>query len=180
MTVKSKCGQYLYLVGTTMGGYNLPATRAGGMDIYWFFHPHHNPRLHSTALRMQEIGELEQVAIELRKALERAKLRTSRAPGGIILPGHFEGILKAIRFVERSLRTLGDAHPGDSEETRSELLRERSRFAGWKAWSTLFGEHLALEGHPLNGNGVIKDPTFRSARSHLRPSDDVFLSEGAG
>jgi hypothetical protein len=113
------------------------------MDIYRFFHPHHNPRLHNTKLRQQELGELEQAAAELRKALERAKQRTSRRPVSRILPEHFTDLLKAVRFVEMSLQTLCDAHPGDTEEEMLDLIRERSEFTGWETWASLLREQLA-------------------------------------
>lgn len=113
------------------------------MDIYRFFHPHHNPRLHSTPLRQQELSELEQAASELRKALERAQSRTMRKPAGAILPGHFADIIKAMRFVEYSLQTLCDAHPGDPQSVLLDLVNERSGFSGWEAWTSLLKEQLA-------------------------------------
>lgn len=112
------------------------------MDIYRFFHPHHNPRLHSTPVRLQELLELEQAAAELRKALERALRRTKRKRTGPVLPSHFNDIIKAMRFVEASLQTLGDAHEGDSEVEMNQLLHERSNFSGWEAWVTLLRQQL--------------------------------------
>ena len=122
------------------------------MDIYRFFHPHHNPRLHNSKLRQQELSELEQAASELRKALERAKQRMVRRPVSRILPEHFTDIMKAIRFVELSLQTLCDAHPGDSEADMLELIRERSEFTGWESWTALVTEQTKyLNDHPNNG-----------------------------
>jgi len=115
------------------------------MDIYRFFHPHHNPRLHSTALRQQELSELEQAASELYKALERAQQRTARKAAPPILPQHFADILKAMRFVVASMQTLCDSHPGDSMETLSELIRERSQFSGWEAWTNLVREQIIYD-----------------------------------
>lgn len=115
------------------------------MDIYRFFHPHHNPRLHSTPLRQQELSELEQATSELRKALERAQQRITRRPVPPIMPEHFRDLIKAIRFVEASLQTLSDAHPGDSYEVLGELVTERSELSGWEAWTTLLREQLASE-----------------------------------
>lgn len=112
------------------------------MDIYRFFHPHHNPRLHSTPLRQQELGELEQAASELLKALERAMQRTSRKPVAPILPQHFTDLLKALRFVVSSLQTLSDAHPGDSPEALLDLINERSQLSGWESWTALLNEQL--------------------------------------
>lgn len=112
------------------------------MDIYRFFHPHHNPRLHSTPLRLQELLELEQASAELRKALERALRRTKRKRTGPVLPSHFNDIIKAMRFVEASLQTLGDAHDGDSEAEMNQLIQERSNFSGWEAWVSLLRQQL--------------------------------------
>jgi hypothetical protein len=105
------------------------------MDIYRFFHPHHNPRLVNTALRYTELSELLQAAVELRKALERAQQRTSRQPTPPIIPEHFADIIKAERFIEESLQTLCEVHPGDSEEVLHGLVDERSSSSGWEAWT---------------------------------------------
>jgi len=113
------------------------------MDIYRFFHPHHNPRLHSTPVRQQELSELEQAASELRKALERAQQRTVRKAAAPILPSHFVDIIKAMRFVESSLETLCDAHPGDSRSHLLDMINERSAFSGWEAWTTLLSEQVS-------------------------------------
>lgn len=120
------------------------------MDIYRFFHPHHNPRLHSTPLRQQELSELEQAASELCKAIERAQSRTSRRAVPPIMPEHFTDILKAMRFVAVSLQTLCSKHPGDPLSTLSDLIRERSEFSGWEAWTKLVREQVEFES--VNGN----------------------------
>ncbi|MCO6432581.1 MAG: hypothetical protein J5J00_17145 [Deltaproteobacteria bacterium] len=112
------------------------------MDIYRFFHPHHNPRLHSTPLRQQEIGELEQAASELMKALERAQKRSFRNPKPPIMPEHFTDILKAMHFIVNSLQTLCDAHPGDTDGDLADLVNERSSQSGWETWTSLIKEQL--------------------------------------
>jgi hypothetical protein len=122
------------------------------MDIYRFFHPHHNPRLHRTALRMQELSELEQATSELRKALERAQQRTTRKAAPPIMPQHFTDLIKAIRFIEYSLQTICDAHPGDSEQDLTDLINERSGFTGWDSWTTLLSEQLLSKTSVSNGN----------------------------
>ena len=73
------------------------------MDLYRFFHPHHNPRLNNVPIRYAELSELLQATIELRKALERAQHRTSKAPCDPILPKHFVDAIKASKFVEEAL-----------------------------------------------------------------------------
>lgn len=55
---------------------------------------------------------------------------------------HFADIIKAMRFVERSLQTLCDAHHGDSPQVLRELMRERSELNGWEAWTALLREQL--------------------------------------
>lgn len=108
------------------------------MDIYRFFHPHHNPRLLRTRLRLQEISELEHATAELTKALERAQQRASRQPSPPILSEHFSDLIKAGRFIESSLQTLCDVHPGDTPEEREALAKERASFSGWEAWTKFF------------------------------------------
>ncbi|MCB0319437.1 MAG: hypothetical protein KDD60_00845 [Bdellovibrionales bacterium] len=140
------------------------------MDIYRYFHPHHNPRLFSTALRQQELSELEQAAAELRKALERARLRTERSPAGRILPSHFVDLIKAVRFIEDSLQTLCDAHEGDSTDVLTELVDERSGLRGWEAWTRIVMEQLASEaqgGESKNkgGSSVSSAVNFGSTAS---------------
>jgi hypothetical protein len=120
------------------------------MDIYRFFHPHHNPRLHNTPLRQQELGELVQAAAELRKALDRARKRTERRSAGPIATEHFSEILKAARFLETSLQSLVDVHPGDSEDTMRALIEERSGSSGWDAWTALAREQLATTASPAD------------------------------
>lgn len=115
------------------------------MDIYRYFHPHHNPRLFSTPLRQQELSELEQASSELRKALERARLRTERGTPSRILPSHFDDLLKAVKFIESSLQTLCDAHEGDTLEILNELVAERRGLRGWETWARIVTEQLASE-----------------------------------
>lgn len=112
------------------------------MDIYRFFHPHHNPRLLNTPLRHQEISELEQVSHELLKALERAQQRCARRGPAPIMPQHFTDMIKAVSFVSASLQMIAEAHPGDSREEVLELVEERNQYGGWQAWASLVREHL--------------------------------------
>ncbi|RMD86413.1 MAG: hypothetical protein D6808_03335 [Candidatus Dadabacteria bacterium] len=112
------------------------------MDIYRYFHPHHNPRLMSTPIRQLELVELEQAASELEKSLKRAKQRLERKSVPPIMPEHFTDVIKAMNFVTRSLQTLCDAHPGDSKEDLRDLVEERSACSGWETWSALLQEQL--------------------------------------
>lgn len=117
------------------------------MDIYRFFHPHHNPRLYRTRVRLQELGELEHAATELRKAMERAQQRTNRQPCLPIHAEHFEDLIKAMRYVERSLQTLVDAHPGDTSSERDALIAERAKMLGWEGWTRAHKEFIVKEGN---------------------------------
>lgn len=115
------------------------------MEIYRFFHPHHNPRLITVPLRQQELSELEQAAAELRKALVRAQQRMEKKPVAPLMPQHFADIIKAMNFVERSLQTLCDAHPGETREQLMTLLAERDDNPGWEHWSELVKEQLSSD-----------------------------------
>jgi hypothetical protein len=121
------------------------------VHIYRFFHPHHNPRLLRIKLRQQELGELEQAAAELRKAIERAVTRLTRKPVPPLSAEHFAEVVNAIRFVEGSLQKLCQSHPGDESEDTKALIAERASFVGWDTWSRLAAEqlqHLADEEKP--------------------------------
>jgi hypothetical protein len=63
------------------------------------------------------------------------------------MPQHFQDVIKAIVFVERSLQTLADAHPGDSSQDLATLLQERSELRGWEGWTNLIREQLTAEAH---------------------------------
>lgn len=112
------------------------------MDLYCYFHPHHNPRLRNVPLRQQEIEELREAALELEHAAERAKLRTSVTPVGRIKEEHFGEIITALSYVVESLTTLAEAHPGDSEATTLQIVEERKGVPGWESWTKIVQEQL--------------------------------------
>ena len=114
------------------------------MDLYRYFHPHHNPRLRRTPLRLQELSELEQAVIELSKAVKRAEIRTAEAPVGGIREEHFEQVLVALDYLVESFGTLTKAHPGDDEEVMAELLKEREEAPGWENWARLLRQRLEM------------------------------------
>ena len=116
------------------------------MDLYRYFHPHHNPRLRKTPLRLQEIGELSQAADELKRAIERAKLRTEAASVGAIRSQHFDDVLIAMEYVVESLEILTQAHPGDEHSEMLEMLRERQNAPGWENWSRLLRQRINIVG----------------------------------
>ncbi len=112
------------------------------MELYRYFHPHHNPRLRQVSLRLQELGELEQAAVELRSAVRRAEIRSELAPVGRIQKDHFSEILVALDYIVESLSTLGKAHPGDDLSTLNSLLLERKDAPGWENWARLLRQRL--------------------------------------
>ena len=112
------------------------------MDLYRFFYPFANPRLHATPVRQQELSELEQVAAELRKAVERLQRRTAKKSIGAITSDHFDDMVKALAFVEESLQTLNDAHPGDRPEVVQDMINERINMSGWEQWTQLLLEQI--------------------------------------
>jgi len=114
------------------------------MDLYRYFHPHYNPRLRGVGVRLQELGELEQAAVELCKALERAEIRSEINPVDKVNKERFSEIVHALDFVVNSLRDLTKAHPGDSLEEMHAMLKERSKYPGWENWSRLLKQRLRL------------------------------------
>ncbi|MCB0344789.1 MAG: hypothetical protein KDD66_06720 [Bdellovibrionales bacterium] len=114
------------------------------MDLYRYFHPHHNPRLRSKPVRQLELAELEQAASEMHKAVRRAQIRTTNAPAGPIRAEHFEEMLIALNYLLETLGTLNDAHPGDDTSEMYELLAERAEAPGWESWTQLLRQRLEL------------------------------------
>lgn len=144
------------------------------MDIYRFFHPHHNPRLINTSVRQQELSELEQAAAELRKALERMQQRITRRPVTPIMSEHFTDLIKAMNFVEKSMQTLSDAHKGDSIEDFRDLINERSECSGWENWSNILREQLESTNSFISTN----DPQNLVSKEDLQIVDTSILKTG--
>ena len=141
------------------------------MDIYRFFHPHHNPRLLGTAPRQQEIGELEQAAAELLKAVQRAQQRSTRKAVAPILPQHFSDVIKALQFVVSSLATLCDAHPGDTLEELGDLINERADLPGWSNWTNLVREQIAFSGDANNPDQKEGDRKLSSPKANIKDEE---------
>ena len=112
------------------------------MDIYRYFHPHHNPRLYGKAVRLQELYELEQAAAELRKALARARKRTERKGFSEIGKRNFDDVIEAARFLQKEIKALCQVHPGDTEAELLEVAHERSNLVGWNNWSELVDQSV--------------------------------------
>lgn len=138
------------------------------MDLYRYFHPHYNPRLRNVPLRLQELGELEQAATELRKAIQRAEIRTEIASVGGMRKEHFSEIISALDYVVDSLSTLNSAHPGDDIEAMKELLRERRNAPGWENWSRLLKQRLQIltQYDDVNAHTTTPTPDTEKSRSH--------------
>lgn len=119
------------------------------MDLYKYFHPHHHPRLRKVPLRLQEIGELSQAAEELKRAVQRAKLRCETNEGGPILPEHFANVLVGLDYVCESFATLFEAHPGDDVKTILKMVEERRHMPGWETWAAIVSEKLQSVGNKL-------------------------------
>ena len=115
------------------------------MDLYRYFHPHHNPRLCKVPMRMQELSELAQAAIELRRAVIRAQIRVGNTEGLENAQEQFCEIRAALDFVADSLSQLTRLHPGDNEEMLRTMLAERHKAPGWENWSTLLQQHLGFD-----------------------------------
>lgn len=115
------------------------------MDLYRYFHPHHNPRLRKKALRLHELNELALASKELLKSLQRAKLRTVDSPIGPIKAEHFDEIILAAEYILESLNTIEAAHPGDKKEELAALLTERKNSPGWENWCELLKEKIKMD-----------------------------------
>lgn len=149
------------------------------MDLYRYFHPHHNPRLRAVPLRIQELGELEQAATELARALERAALRSGHAPVGGISAEHLEQVLEAARYIVDSLHLLTAAHPGDTVDEMTRLLDERANAPGWETWSRLVRQRLRdeLDASLLSASQSIAFTTDRSADWWSESESETGLEE---
>ena len=112
------------------------------MDLYRYFHPHHNPRLRNIPLRLQELCELQQAALELSKAVRRAEVRTDQCPCGQIRKEHLAEIRSALEYAVDALTTLTEAHPGDGQNVLEEMAKEREEAPGWENWTRLLSQRL--------------------------------------
>ena len=112
------------------------------MEVYKFFYPHFNPLHFSTPLRQQELGELAQSAVLLRRALEFAVHRNSGFERRRVSQEQLESALKALRYIERILLSVEDAHPGDSDQDLEQLASERKEMPGWKSWASILESEL--------------------------------------
>ena len=124
------------------------------MDLYRYFHPHHNPRLRNVSLRLQELCELKQAAEELKRAVERAEIRAENSENGPIRRDHFSEILVALDYAVESLDVLENAHEGDSEQTMCDLLNERKDAPGWENWGRLLRQRLEILNLPEKKSGT--------------------------
>lgn len=111
------------------------------MDLYRFFHPHHNPRLKAKRLRLQEISELELATKELLRALRRASLRINLSDSEESTENLFTCI-NALEIANISLNEMLDIYPEDTDLDLKDLLKERLSAPGWETWTRLVSERL--------------------------------------
>lgn len=119
------------------------------MDLYRYFHPHHNPRLRAVAIRLQELIELRSGAIELRHAVSSSLRRDPESE-------RLKRVKVLLAEVIEELNKATDAHPGDSYDTLLQLMRERRKAPGWENWVSLLESSLELMEEKLKrrvGNG---------------------------
>jgi len=112
------------------------------MDLYRYFHPHHHPRLRNVPLRHQEIQELLQAALEIKRAISRARIRSEENKILGIDPISFERMLLPLDDVIDQLSIMSDMHPGDDVETIRQLTIEREAVPGWEMWSQLVKKRI--------------------------------------
>jgi len=112
------------------------------MDLFRYFHPHHNPRLRKVALRLQEVGELELAAKELARAIKRAQIRVESSPSPITAEQVGE-VLAAVDAASEMLAALIELHPGDTEQDMERMIEERQHISGWENWTTIVRERLS-------------------------------------
>jgi hypothetical protein len=113
------------------------------MDLYRFFHPHHNPRLRNRPVRLQELSELELAAKELYRALERASVRMESQKSDI--PDNLlDSSSEAIELAVELLHQIVEIHPEDSEADMKDMLEERKSAPGWEAWCNLVKERIEM------------------------------------
>lgn len=109
------------------------------MDIYRFFHPHHNPRLRNVKLRLQELTEISLAVKEIERVLQRTKRRLSHNPESVTLA---EDTINAINLAYELLETNIRLYPEDSPEDLEIMLGERRDAPGWEAWCKLVESRL--------------------------------------
>ena len=94
-------------------------------------------------MRLQELAELELAAVELKRALERARMRES--VDGAVGGNRLEYLLQNMEAVILGLKAMVESHPGDSASDMEELLQERKMAPGWENWITLLKQRLDAE-----------------------------------
>lgn len=114
------------------------------MDLYRYFHPHHNPRLRSAPLRMQELSELQLAVVELRNAVRRAEVRTAAAAVGALTPERFAEVSRLLEAASGIFDRLISEHPDDDVDMLKTLIRERSNAPGWEGWTHLVAQRLEV------------------------------------
>ena len=136
------------------------------MDIYRFFHPHHNPRLRSIKLRLQELTEISLAVKEIDRVLKRTKRRLLHNETSLNL---IEDTINAINLAYELLETNIRNYPEDTPEDLEQMLKERLQAPGWEAWCKLVESRLAYITSERDLSLILED----NPSNHL---DDSSLS----
>lgn len=111
------------------------------MDLFRFFHPHHNPRLKNKRLRLQELSELELAIKEIQRALVRANVRQTSS-NATVASEYIKSSKEAIELALSLISQCIEEYPEDSDQDLYDLLSERKSAPGWEAWTRLLSEKL--------------------------------------
>lgn len=109
------------------------------MDLYRFFHPHHNPRLRSVKIRLQELTEISLAIKEISRVLMRSKRRLGEDG---LFSDNMDDTINAIDLAHSIIETTIRNYPEDSPEDLENMLVERTGAPGWEAWCKLVESRL--------------------------------------
>lgn len=109
------------------------------MDLYRFFYPHHNPRLRTVKLRLQELTEISLAIKEIGRVLNRSKRRIGADESYL---ENMEDTINAIDLAHSIIETTIRNYPEDTPEDLECMLKERIGAPGWEAWCKLVDSRL--------------------------------------
>ena len=127
------------------------------MDLFRYFKPHHNPKLHDIPPRSQEFFELLQAAKEFSLAVQRAQVRIESSSkirqNGIMkivdhdtnekIKNQLGNCVLSLNFIESALSHIIEKIPPDSLGDLEDLIKEREGLVGWENWVMLLKESLS-------------------------------------
>ena len=129
------------------------------MDLFRYFKPHHNPKLHDIPPRSQEFYELLQAAKEFNLAVQRAQIRIEasskiRTDNLIKIIDHdtnqrikveLDNCVLSLNFIESAMLKIIESIPSDSLDDLHDMIQEREGLTGWENWVLLLRESLAAK-----------------------------------